>query len=113
MGSRFAYAKVAQFPINLSCSVSANYGDIATGTISNLLCNDPLFNLHIKLYQPGCGASGPLAIQYDLLGVKLQGQDFGAQDVGSNSATVNLNFQGAIGGPSDQNVNFRISGFTG
>lgn len=113
LGSRFAYAKVPQFPINLNCSVTANYGDLTTGSLSNLLCNDPLFNLQINLYQPGCGSSGPLAIRYDLLGVKLQGQDMGAQDVGSNAGTVTLNYQGAIGSSNDTNVNFRITGFSG
>lgn len=113
LGSRFAYAKVPQFPINLNCSITANYGDLLTGSLSNLLCNDPLFNLSISLYQPGCGASGPLAIRYDLLGVKLQGQDFGGQDVGSNAATVTLNYQGAIGSANDPSVNFRITGFAG
>lgn len=113
MGSRFAYTKVPQFPINLSASITANYGDLVTGSLSNLLCNDPLVSLRISLYQPGCGASGPLALRYDLKGVKMQGEDFGAQDVGSNTATVTFNFVGALGGPNDQNVNLFISGFTG
>ena len=113
MGSRFAYAKVPQFPINLNCSITANYGDLTTGSLSNLLCNDPLLNIRISLYQPGCGASGPLAIRYDLRGVKLQGQDFGGQDVGSNAGTVTLNYQGAVGSSSSTDVNFFISGFTG
>lgn len=112
-GSKFAYAKVPQFPINLNCSVTANYGDLTTGSLSNLLCNDPLFNLQINLYQPGCGSSGPLAVRYDLLGVKLQGQDMGAQDVGSNAATVTLNYVGAIGSANATDVNFKISGFNG
>jgi hypothetical protein len=113
LGSKFAYAKIPQFPINLNCSVTANYGDLTTGSLSNILCNDPLMNLQINLYQPGCGSSGPLAIRYDLLGVKLQGQDMGGQNVGSNAGTVTLNYVGAIGSPQDTTVNFKISGFNG
>jgi len=110
LGSRFAYAKIPQFPINLNCSITANYGDLVTGSLSNLLCLDSPFNLIISLYQPGCGASGPLAAQYTLNGVKLQGQDFGAQDVGSNTATVTFNYNGQIGGPNDARVNLFITG---
>lgn len=113
MGSRFAYTKVPQFPIQLNCSITANYGDLITGSLSNLLCNDPLLNLRISLYQPGCGGSGPLAVRYDIRGVKLQGQDMGGQDVGSNAATVTLNFVGNVGSSTDQTVNLFISGFTG
>lgn len=113
LGSRFAYTKEATFPINLNCSVTANYGSLDTGTLSDVLCNDPLYNLSIRLYQPGCGGNGPLAVKYDLLGVKLQGQDFGGQDVGSLAGTLTLNYVGAVGGPSDQTVNLKISGYVG
>jgi hypothetical protein len=112
LGSPFSYAKIPQFPVLLNASFTANYGDITTGTLSNLLCNDPLYNLKIRLYQPGCGGNGPLALQYDLRGVKLQGQDQAAQDVGSNAATVTFNYVGSIGGSNDSNINLFISGLT-
>lgn len=110
LGSKFAYAKIPQFPVILNASFTANYGDITTGTLSNLLCNDPLYNLRVNLYQPGCGGYGPLALRYDIRGVKLQGQDAGGQAVGSNAATVTFNYIGTIGSSSDQNVNLFISG---
>lgn len=112
LGSPFAYAKVAQFPVLLNASFTANYGDITTGTLSNLLCSDPLVNLRISLYQPGCGADGPLAIRYDCRGMKLQGQDQAGQDVGSNAGTVTFNYVGTIGSSSDQTVNLFITGAT-
>lgn len=112
LGSKFAYAKIPQFPVLLNASFTANYGDIATGSLSALLCNDPLYNLRINLYQPGCGGYGPLALRYDVRGVKLQGQDQGGQDVGSNAATLTLNYVGSIGSATDSTVNLFISGLT-
>lgn len=113
LGSRFAYTKIPTFPVNLNCTLSANYGDLATGSLSNLFCADNPFNIHINLYQPGCGGYGPVVLKYDLLGVKMVSQDFGAQDVGSNTATVNMTFLGQIGGSDDTRTNLRISGFNG
>ena len=110
LGTKFAYAKVPQFPINLNCNVTANYGDLVTGSLSNLLCNDNPFNLTVKLFQPGCGGYGPLATQYRMLGMKLVSQEFGAQEVGSNTATVSLTYLGQLGGPFDQRVNLIMSG---
>lgn len=110
LGSRFAYAKVPQFPIDLNASVTANFGDLTTGSLSNLFCADEPFNLIFSLYEPGCGGYGPLAARYTLKGMKLQGQDFGEQNVGSNTATVTLNYLGQIGGSTDQNVNLFLTG---
>lgn len=112
LGSKFAYTKVMTFPVALNCSFTCNYGDINTGSLSEVLCNDPLLNLRISLYQPGCGGNGPLAIRYDLKGMKLQGQDQGGQDVGSNAGTVTLNFVGTIGSSTDETVNLFITGLT-
>lgn len=110
LGSRFAYAKVPQFPVNLNCSIVANYGDLVTGSLSNLLCQDFPFNIFVSLYQPGCGGYGPLVGQYSLLGMKLASQNFGDQQVGSNVGRVTLNYLGQIGGPGDTRVNLLMTG---
>ena len=113
LGSRFSYVKVPTFPVPLNCSVTANYGDLTTGTLSDLFCNDNPFNLTVSLYQPGCGGNGPLAVQYYMKGMKLRSQDFSQQDIGATTSVVKLDFLGQLGGPNDQNVNFFISGSQG
>lgn len=110
LGTKFAYAKVPQFPINLNCTITANYGDLITGSLSNILCADDPFNLIVTLYQPGCGGYGPVAANYQMNGMKLVSQEFSAQEVGSNTAVVSLTYLGQLGGPSDQRVNLFVSG---
>lgn len=110
LGSRFAYAKVPQFPVNLNCSIVCNYGDIATGSLVNLLCNDLPFSLFVNLYQPGCGGYGPIVANYTLLGMKLASQNFSDQQVGSNVGRVTLNYLGQLGSANSTNVNLFMSG---
>lgn len=110
LGTKFAYAKVPQFPINLNCNITANYGDLITGSLSNIYCSDDPFSLAVTLYQPGCGGYGPVAANYQMNGMKLVSQELGAQEVGSNTATVSLTFLGQLGGPTSTAVNLIMSG---
>lgn len=101
LGSRFAYSKEIQFPVTCSASVTAYYGNLTPDSLSNVLCNDVPYNITIQLADPSCTGNGNVAIQYQLLGMKIDSQSFAAQGVGDLASTVTINYSCQLGGPSD------------
>lgn len=100
LGSLYPYAIESQFPLTLSASFTAYYGDLTTGSLRDIVCNDSPYTLKVTLNDP-CG--GGLAAQYIMRGMKLDGQDFSQQDVGSVAGQVTLNLSAQIGTQSDPN----------
>jgi hypothetical protein len=107
LGSRFAYSREIQFPVTLSASITAYFGDVVTGSLANILCNDAPYNLAINLKDP---CSENVGVRYILRGMKVDSQSFGSQDIGSIASSVTLNYSTTIGGPTDQNNNLFLSG---
>lgn len=108
MGSRFAFAKEIRFPVTVSVSVTANIGDLTTGELSDILCNDQEYDLAITLREPACQGSGPVAVKYDIKKVKLDSQSLSNDLGGSTSVTLNLSTQ--LSGPNVTDRGFFISG---
>ena len=111
LGSFFPYSKVPKFPVDVTASLTAYWGNLITGSLSNLLCNDVESTVSVTLRQPAClgQSAGAVAAQFTLLGAKLDSQSNteSYQDVAS---TVTLNFTSTIGGPNDTVHNFLMSG---
>lgn len=107
LGSLYPYSREPQFPVTVSASVTAYFGDLITGSLRNILCADSPYNLTITLNDP-CG--GGQAVVYNLRGMSLDGQSFGAQDIGSVASTVTLNYSTQIGGSTDQSHGLFLSG---
>jgi hypothetical protein len=100
LGTRFAYSKEIQFPVTCSASISAYYGDLTTGALSDMLCNDVPYNITIQLADPTCTGGGNVACEYKLLGMKIDSQSFAAQGVGDLASTVTINYSTQLGGPN-------------
>jgi hypothetical protein len=94
LGSFFPYAIEASYPVTLSASFSCYYGDLVTGSLRDIICDDDAYQLEVILNDP-CG--GGEAVRYTMKGMKLDGQDFSQQDVGSIASQVNLSFSSQIG----------------
>jgi hypothetical protein len=107
LGNRFPYSREIQFPVTLNASVTAYFGDVITGSLINILCNDSPYNWKITLNDP---CSNSPAVVYDIRGLKVDSQSFGSQDIGSIAATVTLNASTTIGGPDDTQNNLFLSG---
>jgi len=107
MGNRFPYSREISFPVSLSASVSAYFGDVITGSLSTILCNDSPYTLRINVKDP---CSDTVAVQYTVKGAKPDTQSFSQMDIGSIASLVSINYTTTIGGPNDQENNLFLSG---
>lgn len=108
LGSRFAFAKEIQFPLTVSLQVTANLGDLTTGQLTDILCDDKEYDVSVILREPNCTGQGVTAARYDLKKLKLDSQRI-STDIGS-STSVELNLSTQISGPNDTARGFFISG---
>lgn len=108
LGSRFAFAKEIKFPVTVSVKVTADIGDLTTGQLSDILCNDQEYDINVTLREPACQGSGPVAVNYIAKKMKLDSQSF-SNDLGkSTSVTLSLSTQ--LSGPNVTDRGFFISG---
>ena len=108
LGSRFSFSREITFPVTVSLNVSANMADIKTGSIVDLICNDASQNLSVIMREPSCEGQGPVAVRYDLRGMKLDSESF-SSSIGSNK-TVDFTWSAQVGGPQDTTNGLFISG---
>lgn len=108
LGSKFSVSREITFPVDVTLSVEANVGDIATGDLSAILCNDQEYDLGVTLRKPDCSGSGPIAVKFDLRGAKLDSQSF-TSSIGPNKS-VTLQWSASLGGPNDTIHNLFMSG---
>ena len=111
LGSPFPFARFVNYPTEVTLSIEAEIGDLVTGQIASLFCNDTTQTITVNLASPQCGGGGPIAVQYKLIGAKLADQSY-TSSFGQNQR-VNLRYTSFIGVPSDQCHNLYISGVQG
>lgn len=107
LGNRFPYARVIQWPVTLNANISAYFGDVITGSLSTILCNDSEYDLTINLKDP---CSDTVAVQYAVKGAKPDSQSFSQMDIGSVASLVSISYSSTIGGPQDSIHNLYMSG---
>ncbi len=108
IGSRFAFSREIEFPVDVTLSVEANLGDIASGSVSDLLCNDIPYTLSIDLKTPACTGVGATAAKFTLFGAKLDSVNTNST-IGPNK-TVTMQWTSSLGGPSDTGVGLFLTG---
>lgn len=108
LGSKFAFSRELEFPIDTTLTVEANLGDIATGSVSDLLCNDIPYTISVTLKQAVCSGTGPTAAKFTLYGAKLDSVNTNST-IGPNK-TVTMQWTSSLGGPADTGVNLYLSG---
>jgi hypothetical protein len=108
LGSTFAFSREIQFPVTVTLAFEANMGDIETDNLADILCNDASQDFTIQLKKPDCQGNGPVAIQYQLKGAKLDSQNF-SSSIGP-SKTVSLSYSAQIAGPADLAKGLFMSG---
>ncbi len=109
LGSKFAFAREIQFPLNATLSINALVGDLKTGSVVAMFndCATRTYGATVKLNNP-CGTDTVAA--YILRGGQFVGQEV-SSSVGANK-TVTLNFQFPIGGPTATGANVFLSGIS-
>jgi hypothetical protein len=97
LGSRFGFTKVIDFPVEITCNMSAIVADLkSSGSIASLLDSDTTKTLAFSFKLPGNDNN---RIIYELRGAKLLSENF-TSTIGDNKS-VDLTFTTQVGGPQD------------
>lgn len=108
LGSKYAFAIVPRYPIDVSLRINALVGDYQTGSLIEIVNNNTNFNPSISINAPG---TSNIVAYYQLRGAKLQDNNF-SQSVGSTAKTVDMTFVTQIAGPEDLVNGLFLSGVT-
>ncbi len=113
LGNPYPIAKRIRFPVNCTLSIDALVGDINTGNVANLFCQDAPSNFIITLNDPSCSRTGPAAIVINFNQAKLVSRDY-SSSIGQNS-TVRVTYSNQLQGisPSYQGRGIVFSGLFG
>ena len=106
LGSLFPKSRELDLPINAALTVSANLADIASGTLSDLLCSEGRARDISVTMKNRCGEG--TSVVYTLKGAQLDSQAM-SSSIGDNK-TVDLTFSAQLGGPQDTDNGVFISG---
>lgn len=106
LGSKFAFARVVDFPITPTLSVSAIVSDTKSKALSDMIANDGFID-EIRIGFKDQDGSTEVA-NYKMTNLKLDSESF-STSIGPNK-TVDLNFSLTIGGPNDTTNNVFFSG---
>jgi hypothetical protein len=107
LGSRFAYARVVDFPIVPTLSVSAIVNETQTNSLTDIINDDAFISELQFTFKDSDGSNTPRA-SYKLKNVKLDSESF-SSSIGPNKA-IDLSFSVSIGGPTDTTNNVFFSG---
>lgn len=108
LGSKFAFSKELQFPLSTTLTVNGNVGDLGTGSLSQILCNDQNYELTVNMRKPSCTGNGPIWVRYNLKGAKLDSQNFSSTVNGSRTFSATWSTQ--LSGPEDNTIGCFMSG---
>ena len=112
LGSRFAFARVVDFPITSSLSIDAVLSDLTSGSIADFINCDTSYDAVIKMKSAGdCNVPSdkPIVAAILMRKLKLDSESFTAS-IGDNKS-VTLDFSNQIGGPEQTDVGIFMSGF--
>lgn len=105
LGSRFAFARVVDFPIVATMNVSAILNEIQAKSLAQMLDDNSKRTVTLTIKKPGSAAD---AMIFKFKGSQLQSESF-SSSIGANK-TVDLVFQTQVGGPSDTANGVYLSG---
>ena len=105
LGSKFSFARVVDFPITPSLSVSAIVSEVQERALTSIISDDGFITSLNVLFKDSAGTA---AAKYTLKNVKLDSESF-SSSIGPNK-TVDLTFSLSVGGPNDTTNNVFFSG---
>ena len=105
LGSRFAFARVVDFPIVATLNVSAVLNEVQTKSLAQMLDDNSKREITLTIGKPG---STDKALIFKFKGSQLQSESF-SSSIGANK-TVDLVFQTQVGGPTDIANGIYLSG---
>ena len=110
LGSKFAFARVVDFPVSVSLSIDAVLADLTTGSLADIIDCDKEYDARVSIKEPTCGNTHVPAVicNYIVKGLKLDSESF-SSSIGDNKS-VSLGFSCQIGGPTQSGVGLFMSG---
>jgi hypothetical protein len=95
LGSKFAFARVTDFPITATLSIEAIVNETVARNLASMIDDTTENDVSVTIRKPG---STEVAMKYTLKGARLDSESF-SSDIGSNKS-VSLTFSSQIGGPN-------------
>ena len=112
LGSKFAFARVVDFPVTVSLSIDAVLADLTSGSLAQIIDCDAEYDARIAIKDPVCGgATQSVVCNYIVKGLKVDSQSF-TSSIGDNKS-VTLDFSAQIGGPNQSGMGVFMSGDAG
>jgi hypothetical protein len=109
LGTRFAYARPVDFPVNATLSINAICTDVVARNLTEILDGTGATNdLILKLKSTAANGTKTDRMIYRLKGCRLDSESF-SSSVGSNKS-VDLTFSTQIGGVNDTGNGIFVSG---
>jgi hypothetical protein len=105
LGSKFAFARVVDFPIVSTLNVSAILNEIQSKSLAEMLDDNSKRDITLTIKKPGQTTN---AMVFKFKGSQLQSESF-SSSIGANK-TVDLVFQTQVGGPTDTANGIYLSG---
>ena len=105
LGSKFAFAREIDFPVTITASIEANVGELTTGNLAEMISTDQNYDLFVRLKDP---TNTTINVDYHIKKAKLDSEEFSSA-IGDNKS-VTLNFSAQVGGPSQNDIGFFMSG---
>ena len=108
LGSKFAFSRVIDFPVQATFSIDAEIGSLQTGlsiggyqsnNLANALCDTGVYNFQVAFQNPNCLGTGTNALLYQFNNCRLMSQKV-STSIGSN-AKLTAEWMTQIGGPQD------------
>ena len=109
LGSKFAFARVVDFPVTVSLSIDAVLADLTSGSLAEMIDCDKEYDARISIKDPVCGdETQSVVCNYIVKGIKMDSQSF-TSSIGDNKS-VTLDFSAQIGGPNQSGMGVFMSG---
>jgi len=96
LGSRFAFARVVDFPIVSTMTVNALVNEQQARNLADMIDDGAERDITLTINKPGTSVA---AVRYTFKAARFDSQGF-SSDIGSNKS-VDLSFSTQIGGPND------------
>lgn len=105
LGSRFAFARVTDFPVTATMSVNALVNEVQARNLATMIDDGNERDITLSIKKPG---STDEAIRYVFKAARLDSESY-SSDIGSNKS-VDITFSTQIGGPNDSVHGIFVSG---
>ena len=106
LGSKFAFARVVDFPIVATMTVNGVMNEAQTGALHQIIDRDDTKTVTLTMSD----SNSVPQMKYTMKGCRIESQSF-SSSIGSDK-TVDMTFTTQIGGPQDTNNGIFVSGGT-